>query len=161
MSTTNTQPNNTQPNNTQPKHAWSREETTLVTRAYLEGKSTQQAHHLVPDIKLSSVKMKYANCLYLDKGPVHLALKNYSKMHKDVWDELKSALEIPDVEAESTIEDTGTGYWDDAEEDGETYNKCSGTCGRVCHYEETDGDGMCGKCQHFTFSQRGGWIKKK
>ena len=131
------------------KHIWSKSETVAVTRCYLDGKTIQQAHLLVPDIKLTSLKMKYANCLYLDKGSVPLALKNCSKMHKDVWEELKGALTVPDVEAESTIEDEGTGYWsEDQEEDGETYFMCTGTCGRVCHYEDTDGEGMCGKCQY-------------
>ena len=145
---------------TQSKHIWSREETSLVTRAYLDGKSIQQAHHLVPDIKLTSVKMKYANCLYLDKGPVQTALKNFSKMHADVWNELKCALTVPDVEAVSTIEDQGSsGYWsEDHEEDGETYNMCTGTCRRVCHYEDTDAEGMCGKCQYE--SQRKGGRRK-
>lgn len=153
MSTITNQPKQT-------KQVWSREETALVTRAYMEGQTMQAAHHLVPDMKLTSVKMKYANCLYLDKGQVPLALKSFTKMHKDVWDELKGALMLPDVEAESTIDNAETGCWDDAEEDGETYNMCSGTCGRVCHYEDTDGEGMCGKCQ-FTSQQKGGSKKRK
>ena len=129
----------------QPKHTWTREEITLVTRAYLEGKSVGEAHHLVPDIKLTSLKQKYTTCASLDKKKEN----GVTKIHKDVWDELKSALEIPDVAEESTMEDQGTdGYWsDDHEEDGETYNMCTGTCGRVCYYEDTDGEGMCGKCQ--------------
>ena len=139
----------------QSKHIWSREETTLVTRCYLEGKTIQTAHNLVPNIKIASVKMKYANCLYLEKGQVQNALKNVSKMHEDVWNELKSALTIPDVDTESTCEvETSYGYWsEDHEEDGETYNLCSGICGRVYHYEDTDGEGMCGKCQ-FNLSKK-------
>jgi uncharacterized paraquat-inducible protein A len=126
------------------KHTWSREEITLVTRAFLEGKSVKEAHSLVPDIKLNSVKQKYTTCASSDR-------KNISKLHLDVWNELNAALSIPDVETVSTVEDHG--YWsDEPEEDGETYFKCTGTCGRVCHYEDTDGEGMCGKCQ-FNFSK--------
>ena len=128
------------------KHSWSREETTLVTRAFLEGKSIKEAHSLVPEIEITSVKNKYKSCVFLDKKT---RFKNVTKMHLDVWEELKAALTVPDVEAEATVEEEGSsGYWsDDHEEDDETYFKCTGTCGRVCHYEDTDGEGMCGKCQ--------------
>jgi hypothetical protein len=135
------------------KHTWSREEITLVTRAYLEGKSIQQAHNLVPDIKLSSLKQKYTTCASLDRKKEN----GVTKIHKDVWDELTCALETPDVEEVSVPEpDQGTGgYWsDDHEEDGETYNMCAGTCGRVFHYEDTDGEGICGKCQYKSGSKK-------
>jgi hypothetical protein len=129
------------------KHSWSREETTLVIRAFLEGKSIKEAHCLVPEIEITSVKNKYNSCVFLDKNT---RFKNVTKMHLDVWDELKDALTVPDVEAEATVEEEGSrGYWsDEPEEDDETYFKCTGTCGRVCHYEDTDGEGMCGKCQY-------------
>ena len=39
------------------KHIWSKDETTLVTRAYLEGKTVEEAHFLVPNIKLTSLKI--------------------------------------------------------------------------------------------------------
>jgi len=141
------------------KHTWSREETTLVTRAFLEGKSIKEAHNLVPNIKLISVKQKYTTCASLDKKKE----SGVTKMHLDVWEELKAALTVPDVEAASTVEEEGSsGYWsDDHEEDGETYNLCAGTCNRVCHYEETDGDGMCGKCQFFHLSKGGAKPKRK
>ena len=134
------------------KHTWSREETTLVTRAFLEGKSVKEAHSLVPDIKLNSVKQKYTTCASLDRKKA----SGVTKMHLDVWDELKTALAVPDVEAESTIEDHGSsGYWsDEPEEDGENYFKCTGTCGKVLYYEDTDGEGMCGNCQ-FNLQKKG------
>jgi hypothetical protein len=130
------------------KHTWSREEISLVTRAYLEGKSIQQAHNLVPNIKLTSLKQKYATCASLDKKKEN----GVTKIHKDVWEELKSALTVPDVEEISVPEpeeDQGSGgYWsEENEEDGENYFICTGTCGKVCYYEDTDGEGMCGKCQ--------------
>ena len=127
------------------KHSWSREETFIVTRAFLEGKSVEYAHSLVPDIKLNSVKQKYTTCAFLDKKKANGA----TKMHLDVWDELKTALGDPVPQDESTIEDHGSScYWsDEPEEDDETYFKCSGTCCKIMHYEDTDGEGMCGKCQ--------------
>jgi hypothetical protein len=142
--------------NKQQKHTWSREETTLVTRAFLEGKSPQQAHDLVPDIKFISIKQKYTTCASLDRKKEN----GVTKMHLDVWNELKCALTVPEPDTESTMEDQGSGgYWsEDHEEDGETYNMCTGTCGRVCYYEDTDGEGMCGKCQFE--SQRKGSRRK-
>jgi len=117
------------------KRMWSREELSLVTRAFLEGKSIAEAQILVPDIKLISIKQKYSNCVSL----------NMTKLHQDVWNELKTALAVPDVDEESSEYDA----WGDKkqEEDGENYFKCSGVCDRVMYYEETDGEGMCGNCQ--------------
>jgi len=48
------------------KHSWSREEITLVTRAFLEGKTVKEAHSLVPDIKLTSVKQKGLALKYVE-----------------------------------------------------------------------------------------------
>ncbi len=124
------------------KHTWSREEITLVTRAFLEGKSVKEAHSLVPDIKLNSVKQKYTTCASLDKKKASGA----TKLHQEVWDELKAAFSVPDVAEESVSEYDA---WGDKipKEDGETYFKCTGTCGKVLHYEDTDGEGKCGSCQ--------------
>jgi len=45
------------------------------------------------------------------------------------------------------------GWPQDEEEDGETYFMCTGKCNRVCHYEDTNDVGMCGKCQfHLSIS---------
>jgi hypothetical protein len=119
----------------------------------LEGKSLQETQALMPDIKLPSLKTKLANCLYLDKKDgKDSKVRTVSKLHQDVWDELKGALTVPDVEAASVPEEEdgcdGSGYWDEHEEDGEEYFMCTGTCKRVCHYEDTDGEGLCGKCQY-------------
>jgi hypothetical protein len=140
------------------KHTWSREEITLVTRAFLEGKSVKEAHSLVPDIKLNSVKQKYTTCASLDKKKA----SGVTKLHLDVWNELKTALSVPDVEAEATvIEEGSSGYWSsEYEEDDETYFKCTGTCGKVLHYEDTDGEGKCGICQ-FNLQKKGGSKNKR
>lgn len=133
------------------KHSWSRKEITLVTRAFLEGKPVKEAHNLVPDIKLNSVKQKYTSCASLDRKTAN----GVTKMHLDVWNELTV------LEPVSTVEEEGPdGYWsDEHEEDGETYFKCTGTCGKVMHYEETDGEGMCGNCQ-FSIQKKGKSLRK-
>ena len=129
------------------KQTWTRDDTVLVSRCYLDGKSLQETQALMPGIKFSALKTKLANCLYLDKKDSKS--KNVSKLHQDVWDELKTALTVPDVEAVSVPEDAGTGgYWDEPEADGEEYFMCTGNCERVFYFEDTDADGMCGKCQY-------------
>ena len=132
------------------KQIWSRDDTVLVTRCYLEGKSLQETHLIMPDIKLYSLKIKFAGCLYLDKkdSKTRIAIKNVSKLHQDVWDELKEALATPVPEDVSVPEDASGSWSDDHEEDGETYFMCAGSCDRVCHYEDTNEFGMCGKCEY-------------
>ena len=131
---------------------WTRDDTFLVTKCYLERKSLQETQILMPNIKLTSLKTKLASCLYLDKknSKTRFVIKNVSKLHQDIWDELNAALTVPDVDAASVAEE-GSGYWsDDHEEDGETYFMCTGSCDRVCHYEDTNEFGMCGKCEYKT-----------
>ena len=140
------------------KQIWSRDDTVLVTRCYLEGKSLQETHLIMPNIKLYSLKTKFANCVYLDKRDkrddrTRFEIKNVAKTHLDVWNELKEALAVPVPEAVSVAEgwsDDPEGWSDDHEEDGETYFMCAGSCDRVCHYEDTNEFGMCGKCEHKT-----------
>ena len=132
------------------KQTWSRSDTLLVTRCYLEGKTLQETHLIMPDIKLTALKTKLACCMYLDRRDLNapFASRNVSKMHQDVWDELKGALTVP-VPEEASVPEEGSGYWsDDHEEDGETYFMCAGSCARVCHYEDTNEHGMCGKCEY-------------
>jgi hypothetical protein len=119
--------------NNESKHVWSREETEILTRAFLDKKSTKEIQALLPEIKLSSIKIKLINCSHLEKA----SKKTVTKMHQDVWNELTAAFAVPDVD--EAAED---------EEDGETYFKCTGTCLRVMHYEDTDEFGMCGTCQY-------------
>jgi hypothetical protein len=131
------------------KHIWTRDDTVLVTRCYLEGKTFQETHLIMPNIKLYSLKTKFANCKYLDKKneKSRFEIKNVSKMHQDVWNELKGALTVPDVDAASVAEERSGSWSEDHEEDDETYFMCAGTCNRVCHYEDTNEFGMCGKCE--------------
>jgi hypothetical protein len=134
--------------NKEPKQIWSRDDTFLVTRCYLDGKSLQETHLIMPNIKLTTLKTKLASCLYLDKNDskTRFALKNVSKMHQDVWDELKGALAVPDVEVASVAEEGSEPS--EEKEDGEKYFMCTGSCDRVCHYEDTNEHGMCGKCEY-------------
>lgn len=130
-------------NNSKLNHIWTRNETEILTRAFLDKKSTNEIQGLLPDIKLTSIKLKLTNCSYLEKNSTN---KTVSKMHRDVWSELTSAFAVPDVDETSNSEYDA---WGDKipEEDGEEYFKCTGTCGKVKHYEDTDDLGMCGICQ--------------
>ena len=124
----------------EPNHIWTRNEIVLVTTAYLDGKSVNEAHSLVPKIKITSVKNKYESCVFLERGVVK---KNVTSSHKDVWDELKAARAAPDVDETAMPEPN-----EESEEDGETYFMCEGTCGRVLHYEDTNEFQMCGTCEY-------------
>lgn len=88
-------------NNIKSIHFWSRNETEILTRAFLDKKTINEIQELLPDINLSSIKLKLTNCLYLEKSSSNKAV---SKMHKDVWSELTSALAVPDVD-ETSIPD--------------------------------------------------------
>ena len=111
-------------------HIWTRDELVIVTRCYLENKSIQDTYALLSNIKLDSVQRKYGCCLALDKG----SILQVSKMHIDVWFELKGST-IP--------EEIST-----PEADGETYFMSTGKCGIVQHYEDTNEFKMCGKCEY-------------
>ena len=130
-------------NNSKLNHIWTRNETEILTRAFLDKKSTNEIQGLLPDIKLTSIKLKLTNCSYLEKNSTN---KTVSKMHRDVWSELTSAFAVPDVDETSNSEYDARGD-KIPEEDGEEYFKCTGTCGKVKHYEDTDDLGMCGICQ--------------
>lgn len=110
------------------KQFWSRDDTVLITRCYLDGKSLHETHLIMPDIKLYSLKTKFANCVYLDKRDdrTRFEIKNVSKMHLDVWNELKEALAVPSPEEWSILEDEGSDQ--EEKEDGETYFMCAGSC---------------------------------
>ena len=127
-------------------HIWTRNETEILTRAFLDKKSANEIQGLLPDIKLSSIKLKLTNCSYLEQSSSN---KTVSKMHKDVWTELTSAFAVQDVD-ETSVAESEYDAWGDKipQEDGEEYFKCTGTCGKVKHYEETDEFGMGGMCQY-------------
>ena len=70
------------------RHEWTDEETRTFCEMYKDNMTVQQIYNMLPHIKLNSIKMKYANCLYLDKGNITGALCNASHMHKKIWVEL-------------------------------------------------------------------------
>ena len=71
------------------RHKWTREETIIVTVGYLQKNDAIDTQRLVPSISVGSVRMKYSNCKYLDKGAVSGSLKNASRMHKEVWNSMR------------------------------------------------------------------------
>jgi len=71
------------------KHNWTEDETKIICKMYIENKTPDEIHTKLSNIKLSSIKMKYNNCLYLDKGDVNGSLKNVSKLHSKIWQEIK------------------------------------------------------------------------
>ena len=82
--------NNTKPK--QPKHTWLEEEDRLCSYLYLHGNSYIDAHRLLPHILIRSIKMKFQNCLCLDKGKVKGSLSNYSKQNDRVFTEQREIL---------------------------------------------------------------------
>ena len=74
------------------KHVWTEEETKTICQLYIENKTYQEIATKLPNVKLSSIKMKYSNCVYLDKGNVKGSLDNVSKLHSKVWQEIKKTI---------------------------------------------------------------------
>jgi hypothetical protein len=70
------------------KYSWSEADNINCSLYYLHGYTPKKAQSLLSHISLRSITMKYANCLYLDKGGVKGSLQKYSKLHKTVWDEI-------------------------------------------------------------------------
>jgi hypothetical protein len=65
-------------------------------------------------------------------------------------------IDMPDPFSEKEKEkETDSDSWDEVlEEDGENYFMCSGICGRIMHYEDTNEFQMCGRCEHFGKGRR-------
>ena len=86
---------------------------------------------------------KTRNCLQLVTRNIFLLEKEKEKeeMIFPIFDDIHIQTGIA---AEKEVGEKEVGE----KEDGETYFMCTGTCGRVFHYEDTDGEGMCGTCQY-------------
>lgn len=68
------------------KYKWSINDNQLCILGYCSGYSYIYVHRKwLSHIKISSIKMKYANCLYLKDGNVKGSLKNCSKIHCKLW----------------------------------------------------------------------------
>jgi len=71
------------------KHNWTKNETKIICKMYIDNKTPKEIYTKLSNIKLSSIKIKYSNCLYLDKGKVNGSLVNVSKLHSKIWQEIK------------------------------------------------------------------------
>ena len=74
------------------KHTWTESEDRVCTYLYLNGKQFQDAHICLPHIPIRSIKMKFQNCLFLDKGNVKNSLYKCSKQNIRVFHELREIL---------------------------------------------------------------------
>jgi hypothetical protein len=68
------------------KYSWTEYDNIICCICYLNKYTIDKTFLLLPHIPYNSIKMKYSNCLYLDKGNIKGSLKNYSKKHKKIWD---------------------------------------------------------------------------
>jgi len=65
---------------------WTDHDTYIVCYGYKNNLSAKDIQKILPHLTVNSIKMKYSNCLFLDKGNVKSSLYNASKMHRNVWD---------------------------------------------------------------------------
>ena len=72
------------------KFSWTEADNLNCTLYYLNNITPNKAHNLMPHIPLNSIKMKYKNCLYLERGNVKGSLSHVSKMHNKIWCELRN-----------------------------------------------------------------------
>ena len=78
-------------------HEWSYTETKIVCEMYKNNKTPAEIKEKLPQIKLNSIKMKYANCIFLDKGNITGALNGATKLHKEIWNELNTPETVENV----------------------------------------------------------------
>ena len=72
------------------KYTWTESDNIICSLSYLQNYSIEKTHSLLSHIPLNSIKMKYKNCLYLDKGEQKGALANFSKQHSEVWNKINA-----------------------------------------------------------------------
>jgi len=77
------------------KHQWTEKDNRICSQVYMQRSPSdsmkeyvKKIHMQLPCIPVLSIQMKCQNCKYLESGPGSGALKNYSKTHKKVWNEL-------------------------------------------------------------------------
>lgn len=71
------------------KHSWTNQELWTVCVCYKEELPIDVALRLTKTTNEKSMEMRYANCLYLDKGKVEGALSHASKAHQQMWEEVQ------------------------------------------------------------------------
>ena len=67
------------------KYSWTEEDNRICSEGYLNDIKPVEVQKMLPHISLSSIRYKYCNCKFLDKGEVSGALCNVSKLHIKVW----------------------------------------------------------------------------
>lgn len=70
-------------------HSWTKQELKIVCFCYMQGLSIEEALLLTDTTDAKSMKMRFANCLYLDKGKVEGSLSHASKAHQEAWKEVQ------------------------------------------------------------------------
>lgn len=70
---------------TDQKHSWTEQELWVVCVCYKEHLPVELALRLTNTTNETSMKMRYQNCLFLDKGKVDNSLSHASKKHVEVW----------------------------------------------------------------------------
>ncbi len=72
----------------QEKYKWNEYDTKIICLCYLlKPNNPEYALIMLPHIKLSSIKMKYHNCKFLQNENQN-GLSNVSKLHRTIWDML-------------------------------------------------------------------------
>jgi len=71
------------------QHQWTREELWVTCVCYKENLPVELALRLTNTTNETSMKMRYQNCLFLEKGKVENALSHPSKAHMEVWQEVE------------------------------------------------------------------------
>ncbi len=67
------------------KYKWTKYDNLIVSLCFLRNIDINVVKNILPQIPLNSIKMKYANCLYLQQGNVNGSLTNVSKTHEEIW----------------------------------------------------------------------------
>lgn len=70
-------------------HSWTEQELWVVSVCYKEGLPVELALRLTNTDDELSMKYRYRNCLYLEKGKVEHALSHASKKHIEVWNKIQ------------------------------------------------------------------------
>jgi hypothetical protein len=69
------------------KYRWTISDDRLCAYLYIRGETFQNAHRLLPHIPINSIKMKFQNCLFLDRGNVRNSLSNCSRQNIRIFNE--------------------------------------------------------------------------
>ncbi len=67
------------------KYKWTRYDNLIVSLCFIGNIDINIVKDILPQISLNSIKMKYANCLYLQQGNVTGSLTGISKTHEETW----------------------------------------------------------------------------